>query len=105
MVFDARQLAADLPDEPFEFIGMDGETYHLPNAATLTGAQAQRFKAGDDAVLEEVADPDAYAAIMAMPVQLSGDLAQAWIEHAGRAGKADGPSSARRKPTKRSRST
>lgn len=102
MTFDARKLAAELPDEPFEFIGMDGETYQLPNAARLTGAQAQRFKAGDDSVLQEVADEDAYEAIMALPVRLSEPLAQAWIEH-GRGGKAAGASSPRPKRTKRSR--
>lgn len=105
MTFDARKLAAELPDEPFPFIGMDGETYQLPNAATLTGAQAHRMQAGDDDVLEEIADPDVYEALMAMPVKLSGPLAQAWIEHGRAAGKAGGKLSARRKPTKRSPST
>lgn len=102
MVFDARKLAADLPDDPFQFVGMDGETYELPNSSRLTGAQAQRFKDGDDSVLQDVADPDTYQAIMAMPVTLTENLAAAWIRH-GRRGKEAGPSSPRPPRGKRSR--
>lgn len=101
MVFDARKLAADLSQEPFEFIGMDGRTYRLPNINSLTGAQARRFKAGDESVLEDVAAKESVAAMDDLPLSVQRELAQAWVKHGGQSGKAASPSSPRRKPRRR----
>lgn len=102
MVFDARQAAEKASWDPFPFIGLDGETYQLPNVASMTGAQTTRFNAGDASVLEEVADPDSYAALMALPNGVAEQLATEWLSH-GRAGKGPSPSSATRPRVKRSK--
>lgn len=99
--FDARKLAADLAGEPFEFIGMDGRTHQLPNINSLTGAQARRFKAGDESVLEDVASPKAVKAMDDLPIGIQKELALAWVQHGGRSGKAGSPSSPPRKRRKR----
>jgi hypothetical protein len=101
MVFDARKLAAELSLQPFEFIGMDGRTYQMPNINSLTGEQARRFKAGDEAVLEEIASPQAYEAIEQMPIGVQRRMAQDWVRHGGQPGKAASPSSPRRRPRRR----
>lgn len=101
MVFDARKLAADLAQEPFEFIGMDGRTYRLPNINSLTGAQARRFKSGDESVLVDVAAKESVDAMEDLPIGVQRELAQAWVKHGGQSGKAASPSSPRRKPRRR----
>ncbi|MFH0243590.1 hypothetical protein ACGRHY_14450 [Streptomyces sp. HK10] len=99
--FDARKAVEELSEEPFEFIGLDGRTYRLPNAQTVSGHQANRIRTGDETVLKEIADPDAYHAIMEMPTTVGADLARAWIRHSGRVGKEPSPSSRPRKRRKR----
>jgi hypothetical protein len=102
MVFDARQAAETASWEPFPFIGLDGETYQLPNVASMTGAQTTRFNAGDATVMEEIADPDAYAALMSLPNGVAEQLAKEWLNY-GRAGKEPSRSSATRPRRKRSK--
>lgn len=102
MAFDARkaaELVNQLPD--FEFIGLDGETYTLPSVKTISTEQADRMNSGDTEALREIASPEAYAAIMAMPVGVGEALALAWMAEAGELGKeplasSATPSSARR---------
>ncbi|MEU2180115.1 hypothetical protein [Streptomyces thermolilacinus] len=101
MTFDARKVIPSA--RPFPFVGLDGETYKLPNINTLTGEQSRRLKGGDESVLAEIADPDAYEAIEAMPLGVQAQLAHAWIEHGGQPGKAGSPSSRTRRSGKRSR--
>lgn len=105
MVFDARKVAAEQNTDPFVFTGLDGEEYELPNINTLTGEQARRFREGDESVLEDIADEDAFDAIDEMSVGVQGELSRAWVAHGQRAGKAGSRSSARRSSGKRSRST
>jgi hypothetical protein len=102
MVFDARQAAETASWEPFPFIGLDGETYQLPNVASMTGAQTERFNKGDASVLEEITGPDTYAALMALPNGVAEDLMRLWQGY-GRAGKGPSPSSATRPRAKRSK--
>jgi hypothetical protein len=102
MVFDAREAAEKASWESFEFIGLDGETYQLPNVASMTGAQTTRFNEGDPTVLEEITDPDTYAALMALPNGVAEDLVRLWQRH-GSAGKGPSPSSATRPRAKRSK--
>jgi hypothetical protein len=102
MVFDARQLADEASWSDFEFIGLDGETYRLPNVASMTGEQTKRFNEGDATVMEEIADPDSYAALMELPNGIAEELAATWLRH-GRAGKERSPSSPTRPRKKRSR--
>lgn len=102
MVFDARQLADKADWDPFDFIGLDGETYQLPNVASMTGAQTERFNRGDATVMEEIADPDSYAALMKLPNGIAEELAAAWLRH-GSAGKGRPPSSPTRPRRKRSK--
>jgi hypothetical protein len=101
MAFDARKVAGELAREPFEFTGMDGRTYTLPNINTLTGAQARRFMAGDESVIEEVANPAAVAALDAMPLNVQEQLARAWISYSGESGKGASPSSRPRRRRRR----
>lgn len=85
---DARDLVAELDDTPFEFVGLDGKTYTLPNVQTLPSNLGKRFAAGDETVLEELA-PKAYKAIMEMPNGVAGKLLLLWVEAGGVAGKED----------------
>jgi hypothetical protein len=105
MAFDARKIAGQLSSEPFEFTGMDGEPYELPNINTLTGAQGKRLKAGDETVIAELVEQDVIDAMDEMPVGVQAELSKAWVEHGGRSGKAASPSSAPRTRPRRSRST
>jgi len=105
MVFDARELAAGLPSAPFEWIGMDGETYQLPNAAVVTGAQADRLMAGDLTIIKDLASGDVYEAVMDLPVRLQVQFADAWVKHSRSPGKGASPSSPRRTSGTRLKST
>ncbi|MGW0933662.1 hypothetical protein [Streptomyces sp. NPDC002666] len=105
MAFDARKIAAEQSTVPFQFIGMDGQTYELPNINTLTGTQGKRLKGGDESVMEEIADPDAYAALDEMPLGVQEQLSRAWVAAGGDSGKEASPSSRRPKRPKASRST
>ncbi|WP_049566887.1 hypothetical protein [Streptomyces sp. SBT349] len=102
-MFDARERSAALPSDPFQWIGMDGETYTLPNASTLTGADADRLFGGDLAVIREVGGQAAYDALMAMPARLQLDFATAWTKHSRESGKEASPSSPTRTAAKRSK--
>lgn len=102
MVFDARKLAESASWAPFPFIGLDGKEYVLPNVASMTGAQTARFNRGDATVMEEIADPEAYAALQALPNGIAEQLASEWLNH-GAAGKERSPSSTRPRRAKRSR--
>lgn len=101
MAFDARKLAAELAREPFQFIGVDGRTYSLPNINSLTGVQGKRFMAGDESVIAEVASAAAVEAIDALPLAVQEQLARAWVEHSGQSGKGASPSSRPRKRRRR----
>ncbi|MEU3318848.1 hypothetical protein [Streptomyces sp. NPDC006785] len=105
MTFDARKIAAAQSATPFEFIGMDGQRYELPNINTLTGAQGRRLKAGDDSVLEEIATEETQAAMDALPLGVQEELSRAWVQAGGESGKGASPSSRRPKRPKASRST
>ncbi|WP_199553197.1 hypothetical protein [Streptomyces sp. N35] len=105
MTFDARRVAGEQASKPFEFTGMDGATYELPNINTVTGAQAKRMKAGDDSVFEEIASPRVVRAMDEMPVGVQESLVRAWIAHGGASGKGVLPSSRRPPRRKPSRST
>lgn len=92
-MFDARTEAAKLPTEPFQFIGMDGETYQLPNVSGITGHQAERLFGGDLTVIRELASEREFEAVMAFPVRLQLGFADAWTAHARESGKEDSQSS------------
>ncbi|MFD6414438.1 hypothetical protein ACFWF0_35050, partial [Nocardia asteroides] len=48
MAFDTRVLAEQHAAEPpFKWIGLDGETYHLPPMRLLTPRQVAAFEAAD----------------------------------------------------------
>lgn len=102
-MFDAREAAAVLPNAPFPFIGMDGETYELPNASVITGAQAERLFTGDLTVIREIGGQVVYDAVMALPARLQVDFANAWTKHSRESGKEDSPSSPRRTSAKPSK--
>lgn len=102
MAFDARKaadLVNQLPD--FEFTGLDGKAYTLPSIKRISTDVAERMNAGDGEALREIAAPEAYAAIMAMPVGVGEALALAWMAEGGELGKeplasSETPSSAKR---------
>jgi len=90
-VFDARAeiTAAEEAYPPYPFIGLDGETYHLPNPLMLRAGdqlaviQAQAANDPEAAELalrtlftQEV--PEALAAMDAMPAVVVGRLMLAW---------------------------
>lgn len=88
MAFDARQIHADAASLPrFEFVGLDGNTYSLPNIKTLSAEDGERFQRGDTAVIEE-SNPEAFAQINKFSMSAAEAIAQAWIEHGGQLGKA-----------------
>lgn len=103
-VFDAAAAAAELDYSPFEFTGLDGELYELPNAKSLTAKQLQSVQTGDDTVLAELA-PEAYEAMMQMPVGVTEQLGAAWFAQIEEVGKS--PSASPKTPavSKRSRQT
>lgn len=93
MAFDARVAAAAKSDgaQPYEFTGMDGETYQLPPMGSLTGEQTLRFQDGDLTVIEEVADEATYNAVLAMPIAIYEDFGEDWGQSDGNLGKASSP--------------
>jgi len=105
-VFDARQAVDDAADDypPFPFIGLDGETYEIPHALTITERQAAKLNAGGVAVVVKELAPDAWAAIEDMPVHVSRQIGEQWASQAGEPGKSRPGSTRTRnnvKPSKR----
>lgn len=83
-MFDAREHVHELPD--FEFTGIDGETYRLPNIGTLIGEQLMELDADNVSLIKDL-DADAYQAIMQMPRATMQRLFVAWMAHGDEAGK------------------
>jgi hypothetical protein len=107
MAFDARAAAAESADEdypPFEFIGLDGNTYELPNPLTLTEREVARIREGDNGPLEE-RSPEGFEAMQDLPLHISLQLGQAWFDSAEEAGKSPSPSRATRRAVKPSKRT
>jgi hypothetical protein len=84
-MFSLKQTTADLKLEPFQFEGMDGELYQLPNYKSLSIEQATRIEQ-DGAFLDVLAELDTDQATMA---QVTGacvgalePFVQAWVRHA-----------------------
>lgn len=105
-LFDARAAAEATADDypPFEFVGLDGETYQLPNLLTLTERQIARINRGEQAQLIAEIAPEAWSAIEEMPVHVSRQLGEAWAAEGGEAGKSPGRSrrtSSGAKPSRR----
>ncbi|MFE6379232.1 hypothetical protein [Streptomyces roseolus] len=101
MTFDARKIS--VPNSPFEFIGLDGQTYAIPNINTLSGAQAKRLRENDESVLAEICDADTFDAIDAMTVGVQAELSKAWVAHGQGTGKAGSPSRGTSSPRRRRR--
>lgn len=120
MTFDAREALkqAEIKHPPFEFIGMDGETYELPNPYLLRPAELRRqlglepdddmVTVGPDEFLEKCV-PEQWAAIQEMPLVVQNDIIDAWkksIEFEDDdAGKESSPSSPRNRAERRSKPT
>jgi len=94
-LFDVRAFIEERDGDfpPFEFVGLDGETYELPNVETLTERQVERISVNGELkeVLGELA-PDALDEIAGMPVYASQKLAELWLSGAGESGKSPAPS-------------
>lgn len=107
--FNARQAAEEHAArhgaEVFEFIGMDGKTYVLPPVSTVTTGQAKRLLAGDLSILNEIASPEACAALDDLPIGVFEDLGNAWYESAEEAGKSGSASPSTRNSGTRSTRT
>lgn len=107
MTFDARAATEKLRStlDDFEFTGLDGETYTLPNLKGVEAGALERFREGSLQVLGEIADEDTYQAFLAMPNGVAEQLVTAWTEHSGMAGKAPSPPPRTRKSGTRSKRT
>lgn len=120
--FDAREALAEAEAEykPFEFIGLDDETYTLPNPYLLSTATLRKqleLEEDDDIADVDPLDfltkvvPESWAAIQAMPELIQGRLVDAWrttIEdmfEADDSGKELGKSSAPNRAARRSKPT
>ena len=108
MVFDARAAAAEVDEAeeypPFEFIGLDGETYQLPNILTFTEREALRISKGDYGPLEE-RSPEAFEAMQDLPLHVSTQLGEAWWAEVDDSGKLPSTPSAPNRAARRSRPT
>ena len=84
MTFDAREAtaAAEAAYPPFEFIGLDGEAYHLPHPLMVDPALVRKVNAGTITTDEMLAQlsPGAAAAIEAMKPVVQQQLVKAWRE-------------------------
>ncbi|MFE1361311.1 hypothetical protein [Streptomyces harbinensis] len=110
MVFDTRVLAEQhAADPPFEWIGLDGETYQLPPMRLLTPRQVAAFEQAETVngvldLLRAIA-PDAAEAAADLPIGVMEDLMSSWRRTTGgEAGKSPSRSSAKKragKPPKR----
>jgi hypothetical protein len=114
MTFDARKIEAETADEyqPFEFTGLDGETYHLPHPMELTTGQAEQaniaMRQGDDSMLLaifETFEPAAADAVRAMHIRVTTRLFQAWRDSVSEEGKGRSESSSPNRTARRSKRT
>lgn len=84
-MFSLKQTTADLNLEPWQFEGLDGEVYELPNYKTLSIDLATRVEQEGDliAVLKEIGTDEAtMAQVTASCVGTLGPLLAAWIKAA-----------------------
>lgn len=108
MTFDAREVAAAVDEAtypPFPFIGLDGQTYQLPNAMTMTERQASAVRNGDETAARALLGDEAWEALADLPLHVSQALGEAWFGEMGEAGKSPGPSRATRRAGQRSKAT
>lgn len=107
-MFDARAAVSASQDAdefpPYEFTGLDGNQYQLPNALTLTMRQVDQLEADPKGFIEEFA-PDAAATLLDLPLHGWQQLGADWHEHAEEAGKSLSPSRPVRRAAKRSKQT
>lgn len=89
-MFDARDEAKNLDTRPFPFVGMDGESYELPPAGSITAAQAERLQDGDESVMTELIDEAANAALQDMPLEVVNRLMAGWLGSLSDLGKQGG---------------
>lgn len=106
MAFDARKVVAEKGDDyqPYEFTGLDGKQYQLPNVKTLTFRQVEHLDDDPKAVIQEIA-PDAYDALADLPLYAWEALGVEYQEHGEEAGKSPSPSRATRRAAERSKRT
>lgn len=81
---DHKKPAAE---DAFEF-EHDGETYTLPKFGSWSAGLVRRIRKMSDVdasftIIEQVAEPDALAAIDAMTLEEFNQLQQDWADHAG----------------------
>lgn len=115
VVFDARAAADQAAEEypPFQFTGMDGELYELPNVMLLESGVAKRMNeammSGDEGRLMELFDqafpPEAVEAMDALPAIVMGQLMDAWKSMVDDEGKPLSPSSPPNREQRRSKQT
>lgn len=105
-VFDVRAAAAVNSDDypGFEFIGLDGKQYTLPNPLLFTEREVARIRAGDQTPIEERA-PEAFEALQDLPMHVTVKLGEAWWGSAEEAGKSLRPSRQIRRAAQRSKQT
>lgn len=113
MVFDARAAAesAEAKYKPWPFVGLDGETYELPNMLMVDAGMQRQVQAGEitqDEFLEQVA-PEAWKAIQAMPLGVQFELVREWqgqiAGEVDEVGKELSPPSASNRAARRSKGT
>lgn len=102
---DARDIAEAVSEEPFYFIGMDGERYELPNVNTIPNRDGERINQGDTGTLRKYVPQDAFEALMDMPLGVSKKVMRAWGEHGDDGGKEGSPSARTGRSGARSRAT
>lgn len=94
MAFDAREAlqAAEVEYPPFDFVGLDGETYRLPNPYMMSPAKlAKDLGLGPDDDIDTVPHrevlsklvPEAWAAVEAMPALIQGQVIEEWAKACG----------------------
>lgn len=116
MTFDAREAQSRAVEiyKPFDFIGLDGETYELPHAQMVDPALTGLLQSDDpkerEAAMATLA-AEAWAAIQAMQPAVQVMLVEAWQEHSGVGqggtdeGKEPPPSSGTNRAARRSKPT
>ncbi len=127
MGFDAREATAKVSEiyPPFDFIGLDGETYHLASIATVGSVDLARLMQMfddansddddiDDAAMFETAidiltscavDEASANAVRALSPLVLGQLVHAWQSTDDELGKSDAESSAIEEPPKQPKRT
>lgn len=84
---DHKRPKAETVNEPFEF-KHDGEVYTLPPASAIKAGMLRRFRKLDDldiafSLIEELAEPDALAALDDMPLEEFNQTLSDWQESIG----------------------